>query len=206
LKARGFDPRALRDYWIEVGMKSAEIQFSWDNFYSVNRSLIDKDTKRFFFVPSPAEVRFEYDDVLTADLFNHPEYPEMGKRKFRIEPVDGVHMFLLPSEDLEEVGDGAVIRLKDLCNIRILDHRSGEAEFEGNDISAVRNGKGRIIQWAQQDDVAMSLIMPDGKVIEGIAEKDVRDAASKGENVQFERVGYFRTFIQDGLKANFMHP
>ena len=206
LAARGFDPAALRSYWVDVGMKSAEIQFSWDNFYSTNRSMIDKTTRRFFFVPSPAELHFHHDGVLTADLLNHPENPEMGSREFKIEPVDGIHRFLVPSEDLADIEKGAVIRLKDLCNVGILDPVSGEAEFAGTDISAVNIQKGRIIQWVQPGGVPMSLIMPDGKVIEGVAERSVRDAASRGENVQFERVGYFRTYMEDGLKANFMHP
>jgi glutamyl-tRNA synthetase len=206
LKARGFDPKALRDYWIDVGMKSAEIQFSWDNFYSMNRSLIDPLTKRYFFVPEPKMISFVHDCTLNARVPVHPEVPEMGTRSYEVKPQNGSIRLMVPSEDLLESQVGGLMRLKDLCNIRISNIGSGQAEFAGHDIDEIRRTKGRIVQWVQEDGVRMDLVMPDGAVVRGIAEKNIIEAAEKGENVQFERVGYFRTLIDGGIKANFMHP
>lgn len=205
LKARGFDPKALRDYWTDVGMKSAEIRFSWENFYSMNRSLIDPLTKRYFFVPDPKMISFDHDSTLNAKVPVHPEVPEMGTRTYEVKPQDGSIRLMVPSEDLLRSQRGGLMRLKDLCNIRLSNVGSGQVEFAGHDIDEIRGAKGRIVQWVEEDGVRMDLIMPDGAVVRGIAEKNIIEAAEKGENVQFERVGYFRTFIEDGLKANFMH-
>jgi glutamyl-tRNA synthetase len=206
IAARGFDPRSLREYWVDVGLKSADIQFSWDNFYSMNRSLIDGATKRFFFVPDPKRIHFTHNETLIAEIPVHVEHPEMGVRRYSITPDNGKIEFVIPSDDFGDLSNGSVIRLKGLCNIKMTDIETGAAEFAGSDPAVVRSNRGKIVQWVHGDGAEMELIMPDGKIIFGIAEKDILDSTKKGENIQFERVGYFRTFNENGSKANFMHP
>ena len=57
LERRGIRPEAIRRYWIESGIKSVDIEFSWDNLYGMNRQIIDPVSHRYFFVEKP--VRYD---------------------------------------------------------------------------------------------------------------------------------------------------
>ncbi|MGA1793957.1 MAG: glutamate--tRNA ligase [Thermoplasmatota archaeon] len=206
LAARGFDPGSLREYWTEVGIKSVDINFSWETLYAKNRSLVDGRARRFFFVPEPAKLEFAHEGILKARIPVHPERPELGERTHEVIPKDGVITVEIPSEDLRDAGNGSIIRLKDLCNIRVIDASKGTVEFAGNDISAVRGGKGRIVQWVSNGAESLVIYTPEGDRIDGMAESGISGKVREGDIVQFERVGYCRIFWDNGLKANFTHP
>jgi glutamyl-tRNA synthetase len=206
LDARGFHPLAIRSYWVEVGMKSVDITFSWENLFSMNRTIIDKDANRYFYVEGPRTVSFIHDKELSADIPLHPEFPDRGVRHHVIEPVNGIIKVAIPSREVEELHKGTIIRLKDLCNIRIADCPDIRFEYAGQDLSDVRGGKGRIIHWVPLDGVKMTLTYPDGSTTEGIGEKALEEEAKRGSLAQLERVGYCRLFFDDTCKGNFTHP
>jgi len=206
LAARGFDPISLREYWIEVGIKSVDINFSWETLYAKNRTLIDSKARRFFFVPSPVKLSFEHDDILTARIPIHPERPEMGERVHEVAPLGGSITVEVPGEDLVATGNGGLVRLKDLCNVRLIDYTKGSGEFAGTDVSRIRSEKGRIVQWVSAGAEPMVLLTPEGERITGLAEAGLRNKVREGDIVQFERVGYCRIFQDNGLKANMTHP
>lgn len=205
LAARGFDPRSLRDYWTEVGIKSVDINFSWDTLYAKNRTLIDHNARRFFFVPSPSPLTFEYEGVLKANIPYHPEIPEMGSRVHLITPHDGAINLYIPEKDIRETGNGSTVRLKDLCNVKLVDITNGIGEFAGMDVSIIREVKGRIVQWVGEGSEPMEIFTPEGEVLKGLVEPGIADTVSEGDMIQFERVGYCRVFFDNGLKANMAH-
>ncbi|MBN1539482.1 MAG: glutamate--tRNA ligase [Candidatus Thermoplasmatota archaeon] len=205
LAARGFDPKALRDYWTETGIKSVDINFSWDTLYAKNRTLIDNKARRFFFVPSPTPLIFEYGGVLEANIPYHPERPEMGVRKHRIAPHNGTIRLCIPEKDLREAGNGSVVRLKDLCNVKLMDVSKGIGEFAGTDVSIIREVKGRIVQWVLEDSEPLEIYTPEGEVVKGLVEPGITNTVSNGDMIQFERVGYCRVFFDHGMKANMAH-
>ncbi len=197
MQRRGIKPEAIRRYWVESGMKSVDIQFSWDNLYGMNRDIIDDVSNRYFFVSNPVRYDIEGVDVLNGAVPKHPDHPERGDRTFT---VDGSKTVFLNSEDSHMFSETGKIRLKDLCNLEY----STPAKYIGNDVSILRQGV-RAVQWVGRDHVEAELLMLDGSVVKGYCEKGILD--EKCESVQFERVGFVR--IEDKtpelVKAVFTH-
>ena len=197
LERRGIRPEAIRRYWVEAGMKQVDIEFSWQNLYGMNRDIIDSESNRYFFVQDP--VRYDIDgvDVISGSAPLHPDHPERGDRKYEI--VDPRTVFI-SGTDSKMFSEAGKVRLKDLCNI---DYGT-PAKYSGNDVSILRKGF-KAVQWVGRDNIEATILMPDGTVAKGYAEKALLD--EKNEMVQFERVGFARVVKKDpaGIQCVFSH-
>jgi glutamyl-tRNA synthetase len=205
MEARGIDPAALRRYWLEVGIKPVDITFSWDNLASYNRPLIDPSSNRYFFVADPIEISIRTVGVLEGKAPLHPDHLERGYRVFRLAPVDGVVRVLLSKDDVDGLSPGDLLRLKDLCNVHVTSIDPLEGEYSGQNISDVRSGKGKIIQWVPGEGIPCVLRYPDAHDRSGVAEPAVGQIAPERRLVQFERIGFFKLFFTDMVEANFLH-
>lgn len=205
LCSRGIQADALRRYWKEAGMKSVDIIFSWDNLYAMNREIIEKDAKRYFFVPDPIKVIITGIEELHTKIPLFPDEPERGKREFRLnKDGKGIELFV-PMEELHEPPSGSILRLKDLCNVTLKEGNDEELEYAGQDISEVRKEGGRIIQWLPPGSEPCRVLLPNGSEVRGLVEKEVRNEAEKGSIVQFERVGFFKMSLDGGIVGRFTH-
>lgn len=181
LRRRGIRPEALRRYWLDVGIKEVDIGFSWKTLYSFNRELIDDSADRFFFVSDPVELRIADAPGLVAKAPLHPEHPERGVRELNLGSDPRV---VISREDLKS--KPRMLRLKDLCNIALAD---GEARYAGNDLSVIKEGV-QIVHWAPAGSPEAEILMTDGSVVKGVAEKGL--ASAVGRVVQLERFCYAR--------------
>ena len=197
LERRGIRADAIRRYWVEAGMKSVDIQFSWDGLYSMNRDIIDPVSDRYFFVSDP--VRYDIDgvDVIEGKAPLHPDHPERGDRVYRLESPRTV---FLSAEDSKMFAESKTVRLKDLCNIDY----GLPARYAGDDVSILRKGF-KAVQWVGADALDATLLMPDGTVQKGLVEKAL--SAEKGDMVQLERTGFARIEKKnaDGVSMVFAH-
>lgn len=194
---RGIRPEAIRRYWVESGIKSVDIQFSWDNLYGMNRDLIDSTSNRYFFVPEPVRYDIEGIDRIDGEAPLHPDHPERGNRQYML---DGSKTVFISSEDSKIFADSKTIRLKDLCNLEY----GTPAKYAGNDISILKRGA-KAVQWVGRNSIRTELLMPDGTVINGITEDSILKEHS--DTVQFERIGFVRleSVSSDMIKAVFTH-
>jgi glutamyl-tRNA synthetase len=181
LRRRGIRPESIRRYWVETGLKEVDIEFSWKTLYSFNKELVDDGAGRYFFVDDPVRLPLKSESALTAKAPVHPDHPERGVRQLQV-PLGGA--VYLSRSDLPT--EGTRIRLKDLCNA---EYRNGTLEYEGNDLSILKDGV-RIVHWVPEDAVDTEVLMTDGGVRNGLAEPGLSDA--KGDVVQFERFGFVR--------------
>lgn len=197
MKRRGIKPEAIRRYWVESGMKSVDIQFSWDNLYGMNRELIDDISNRYFFVGNPVRYDIEGIDSITGKAPLHPDHPERGSRTYKI---DGSKTIFLSEEDSKLFAESKKIRLKDLCNIDY----STPAKYDGNDVSILKHGF-KAVQWVSRDSVKAKVLMPDGNVLEGLAEKALLH--EKSPSIQFERIGFVKieNMTPDMITTVFTH-
>lgn len=182
LKKRGIRPEAIRRYWVEAGMKSVDIQFSWDNLYGMNRDIIDDVSNRYFFVKNP--VRYDIDgiDSVEGEAPLHPDHPERGTKHYLLA---GSRTVFVSDTDSEEFSETGRMRLKDLCNIKF----GLPAVYDGNDISVLREGV-HAVQWVSRDSIETKVLMPDGTTAEGLTENAI--LKEKSDTVQFERFGFVR--------------
>jgi len=196
LQRRGITPDAIRRYWIEGGIKSVDMQFSWENLFSMNRDVIDDASNRYFYVPSPQTLRFHGIDRVESHAPLHPDHPERGERHIIIREGDDV---LLSPEDMALLQGSGMVRLKDLCNIELQDG----AHYAGTDLSVLKKGV-KVVQWVDQGSAPMEILMPDGSISSGRVERALM--AEKGDTVQLERFGFVRLHHHgDKVSAVFAH-
>ncbi len=197
LAKRGIRPEAIRKYWIEVGLKSVDIEFSWDTLYAYNRELVDPVAKRYFFVWNPVKLRIEGVDRLEGKAPLHPS-KNMGFREYVLNAPVEVYITM---DDWKSLSEGEIFRLKDLCNVK---RKDGSVEYQGNELSVVKRGA-KIIHWVPAAGAIKCIVrMPDGKIKEGYAEKAARE--SIGNIVQFERFGFVQLYEKNGeIEGYFAH-
>jgi len=171
---RGIKPQAIKNMIIEMGVNKQTVHFTWEKLFTENRKLIDDKSERYFLVCDPVGITL---DRLTTRTVKAPIYP--GKRKYRKIPASK-KMFV---DKMDFVGQrGKEVRLMHFCNI-ILDRKARVTGKTNKDI--------RKIHWVGTKNVKIKLIMPDGKIIEGLAEPEIKNV-KENDTIQFERIGFAR--------------
>jgi len=194
LAKRGIHPGAIRQYWIDVGIKEVDITFSWDNLYAYSRELLDPTSLRYFFVADPQQLQITGAPLLEAKIPRHPDRPELGTRTLH-SCEDG--LVYISGDDLPLMQVGAVIRLKDLGNVKVT--APGKADYVGNDRAVLKTGA-KIVHWLGAEHEDFRVQMPDGLWREGFVEPEALDR--QGEVVQFERFGFTRIDGREGFYAH----
>ncbi len=195
LAKRGIQPEAIRKYWIQVGLKEVDIEFSWDTLYAYNRELVDSKAKRYFFVWNPIEVEIRGVEKIEGKAPLHPNI-DMGFREYKLSSPIKIFVTM---DDWKRIENGEVFRLKDLCNVV---KREEHLEYTGNDLSIVKSGA-KIVHWVPKNSLPCKVYMPDGKSLDGYAEEYVE--SSINEIVQFERFGFTKIYKEGELVGYFAH-
>jgi glutamyl-tRNA synthetase len=200
LKRRGFEPEAIRNVMINMGVTETDIEFSMDTLYSENRKIVDPKANRYFFVRDPVVMRIAGAPETIARAPLHPQDPARGHRTLRVAAAPEI---LVPKSDASGMKPGDVIRLKDLYNVRVACAEPLCAEYAGNDVAVLRKGA-KIVHWAPADGVPTRVLGPEGE-FHGVAEPGVRDDLHNV--VQFERFAFVRIDAIDGVVlAYYTHP
>ncbi len=195
---RGIQPEAIRAYWIDCGIKDVDVEFTWDTLYAYNRDRVDKVADRYFFVWDPVHLEIYGVPRLESHAPVHPDFPDRGVRRCVMEG-DPIRLHVV-KEDLDAFRERGKVRLKDLCNLEMID---GKSTYIGNDLSILKD-KVKIIHWAPESSRKCEVLMPDGSRREGVCEPFVHD--EDGKVVQFERFGFAR--VERGsptVRAYFSH-
>ena len=197
LERRGITAEAIRNYWLEAGIKAVDVQFSWDGLYGKNREVIDPVSNRYFFVEDPVKFTVGGADEIKGCAPRHPDHPERGDRTYDYScPAD----IYLSTADADLLKDSGKVRLKDLCNVRY----DGSATYDGDDVSVLKHGV-KAVQWVGSDGIKADLLMPDGTVRSGLIEPSI--VAESGSTVQLERIGFVKIEEKgsDGVRMVYSH-
>jgi glutamyl-tRNA synthetase len=110
LRRRGYDPAAIRAFWVAMGLTEKDTAVSLSNLDAEDAKANDPVAPRYFFVPDPVEIALDgAPPDKAAHPAVHPSHPERGTRTLK--PTPGV---LIPRADL-----APHFRLKDLGNVRL---------------------------------------------------------------------------------------
>jgi len=195
LRRRGIRPEAIRQMIIDVGPRPADITLSWKNLYAYNRKIIDPIADRYFFIDDPKrmivrDVKRDY----TANLRLHPDDPKRGRRIIKVKSIDNQAHLIISCRDFNRLKAGSLVRLMELFNVEIASKRNNEihASFHSEDYEEAKRLNLQLIHWLPYNEgVPCRVFMPDGTVITGLVERNIRQA-SVDQIVQFERFGFVR--------------
>jgi len=186
LRRRGFQPEAIRRFFISIGVTQTDIAVSMKNLYAENRKAVDTLASRYFFVRNPMEMKLNISlkkkalpkkNYFVAKALKHPSKEDY--RKIRT----GSTVYI-SGDDFAKMKEGLKIRLKFLCDVEIESIEPLVAkviETPAEDVS--------IIQWAPSEGIKVVVKKPEG-IDEGIGEPLI--ASELGNVVQFERYGFVR--------------
>ena len=179
LKRRGFDPQAIRDFWLDLGLTQKDISISMQTIESFNSSVIDAVCERRSFVRNPRTLSFQMIGTELPEnlqIARHPHGEIEGLREWEIS-----EKFVIEDTDYSEQ-----LRLKDFADISI---NQNDAIVD----SLERSDKRPIVHWLPINQSRMArLTSPSGngfRVDEGLIENiDLVE----GSIIQLERVGFAR--------------
>lgn len=169
LARRGISAEAVREFIKEIGLNRQDITIPVESLYAINRKNIDSISNRYSFVQDAIEIKIDLNPgIKEVEVPIHPD--KTKKRKIKIKET-----IFVSGKDYKNL-KGKKIRLLHLFNIK-LDKTSEVKSIENEDIPK--------INWVSEG-VKAKVLMPDGKWIEGLAEKAIKDL-KEGEVIQFER-------------------
>ncbi len=189
LRRRGFHPEAITRLILEIGPKSSDMTISLDNLASYNRKLIDKKTKRFFFVENPIKITVNKLPFKKIEIPSHPT-SKLGMRKFTLTKT-----FYVSKKDFDK-HKGSEIRLKELFNIQL----NKKSKYMGREIKPMPK-----IQWVPDKHINVSILTETGYTT-GFGEKNILKE-KVGEVIQFERFGFVRIekIKKNGVNVIYSH-
>ena len=175
LRRRGFDARALRDFWVALGVTQKDISVSMQTIESLNSSALDSTVERRSFVASPVSLDLDGHDGAVVEPPRHPDGEITGTRSW----------VLAKSIYIQEAdcGNGS-LRLKEFADISISGSKITIDSLE-------RSDNRPIVQWLPESMVREAvLFVPNGDEIDEI-EGLLEDFELKVGNVyQLERIGF----------------
>ncbi|TFF85069.1 MAG: glutamate--tRNA ligase, partial [Promethearchaeota archaeon] len=198
LKRRGILSKSIKELIINLRLSESDIKLSPKKLYSINRSNIDENANRYFFIATPEVITIKNVELiqLKAELYIHPDFPERGKRVIEIRPEGDILKILIENKDLRSFKNGEIIRLKDLVNIKILDKEKKIAEMissgidEFRELSDKMDKRLKIIHWLPtEDNLKIEVLNLDGSIISGYGENNCKGLKTN-EIIQFERFGF----------------
>lgn len=186
LRRRGILPETLYELVLEVGLSPTATNLDWSVVASINRKIIDPTTKRYFFVKDPKKVKIE-NNLKQAKAPLHPEHKEMGFKTLHFDDEFYVQ---------DTIEKGKVYRFMHLFNFKDNTFLSEEYDPEL---------KAKIIHCVPvKDAMDVQILMADGSLIKGKAEKAVKDL-KEGETIQFERSFFCRLDNKEKMLFVYTH-
>ncbi len=178
LHRRGFQPEAIRKFFISIGITQTDIAVSMKNLYAENRKMVDATASRYFFTLNPTEMKREETKYFVAKALRHPSREDYRE----IRTGDACN---ISGADFAKMKVGQKYRLKYLGPVEI----ESTEPFVARDIDTQPTTDMPVIQWAPADGIKVTVKRPDG-IDEGIGEPLI--ASELGNVVQFERYGFVR--------------
>jgi len=174
LERRGILQQSLREFIEKIGMNQKDITVPIDDLYAINRRKIDSKANRYFFVEDPVKINIDKELPKTISVKLHPE--KNKKKKIKIEKE-----IFVSNSDFQDFKNKEV-RLMHLFNVNL----NKNSKFTSDE----NNTKIKKIQWVSKN-LKCKILMPNGIWVKGLAEDNIKDL-KKGDEIQFERVGFCR--------------
>ena len=203
LRRRGYLPETLKQFAVDVGVTQTDKTVNIDEYFktinSINKSLLDANAKRYFFIKDAKEIVIKNAPKLKLNLKLHPE-KDLGNRNFITD-----ESFLITNDDYENIiksNDNDLFRLMDCLNFTKI---NDEFVFHSLEYEKFKDNGKFIIHWLpKKEKTQCKILMPDNNLIEGYCEDNIKDLNEK-ETIQFERVGFCKLENKKDMKFVYTH-
>ncbi|PLW80484.1 glutamate--tRNA ligase [Candidatus Woesearchaeota archaeon] len=175
LKRRGIVKETFYELTKKAGLSKSNTNIDFTVIAAINRQILDKSAKRFYFIENPKEIVVDGAPNQEIILDIHPDNMKAGRR------FNTNNSFLIEKAD----DSSDEIRLIDCLNYK-------EGKFLSTSFQDF-NGKNKI-HWLPNDKkqiVNVEILMPENKTKKGIGEKTI-GILDVGDVIQFERFGFCR--------------
>ncbi|MEM5875076.1 MAG: glutamate--tRNA ligase [Candidatus Aenigmatarchaeota archaeon] len=190
LRKRGFQPEAIRNFILNLGLSEADITMPIEILYAENRKIIDKIANRYFCVLNPVKISLDK-NVEKIKIKCHPDYPERGEREIFIDKNE----IYVEKEDFEKYR-GKEVALIGMFTVLLEENSKFISEEIPYDMPK--------IHWVSKPNIRIKIMMPNGKEIEALGENSLKEL-KEGEIVQFYRVGFCRLDNKGKMLFYFAH-
>ena len=185
LRRRGFAARALRGFWIELGVTQKDISVSMQTIESLNSSAIDAVTQRRSFVASPVRLELSGHKAGIVEAPRHPDGEIPGFRSWDVK-----NSIYIQDSDSRT----SSLRLKEFADISISGRNAAVESYDKSDDRP-------IVQWIPASMAREAVLqIPRGDEIDAIDGLIEDFDLTVGEVYQLERVGFARleAILEDG--------
>ena len=200
LKRRGILPEMFYELVLKVGLSKTPTNIDWTVISSINRKILDSNSNRYFFIDYPKEIIIKGSPEMQIKIKLHPEHEERGTRNFKTN-----ERFYISKKDFKELKEGKLYRLMHAFNFK---KQKNDLVFDSKELEKYKQHGEKIMHWLpkQENLVNVEVMMPDAKMVKGIAEPSVKNIKIN-EVVQFERFGFCKldSIEKDKLVFWFTH-
>ncbi|MFH7880485.1 MAG: glutamate--tRNA ligase [Candidatus Aenigmatarchaeota archaeon] len=190
LRKRGFQPEAIRNFILNLGLSEADITMPIEILYAENRKIIDRIANRYFCVLNPVRISLDK-SVKKIKIKYHPDFPERGEREILIDENE----IYIEKEDFEKYR-GKEVALIGMFTILLEENSKFVKEEVPYDIPK--------LHWISKPNIKIKILMPNGKEIEGLGETSLKELR-EGDIVQFYRIGFCRLDNKEEMLFYFAH-
>jgi len=187
LRRRGYQPEAFMKYTKLVGLSPVDKTISAEEFFKIidafNKEIIDKTSKRFFFVHDYEKIKIKNAPKQKLKLRMHPTV-DLGFRELEVND-----QFYIQKDDLKDLKENELYRLMDCLNFT---KKGKEFVFDSLEHEKFKNKGKKIMHFLPADNnIEIEILMNDATVLKGLAENNIQNL-KVGEIIQFERFGFCR--------------
>ena len=195
LRRRGFSPEAIKNFVLSTGITKTESTLTWEDLIVHNKRLLDAHASRYFFIHDAKEIKIEKAPEQTVKLKLHPDAKEEA-REFNTND-----RFYIEKDDFKKFKNGKIYRLMDCLNFR---KKGSKFVFHSLEHEKFKKNGDFIMHWLpkQKDLVKVEVLMPDKKLMKGIAELLVKKL-NENDVIQFTRFGFCRLDKKEKNKLGF---
>ena len=210
MKRRGIQPEVFPEIIKRVGATKSSTNIDFSLIFSINRKIIEPNSRHCFFVEDPIKVLIINPIKRSVDIPYHPHNQELGKRIINVDDV-----IYLSGTDKEFLNINSNVRLKDLYNIRITE-KIAEKELRAEITGIELQPDYPKLQWVSEP-VEVEIVKPEMlylnkrinkdslKYIQGLGENSLKKLKID-EIIQLERFGYTKVNkINNQIKMNYIH-
>ncbi|MCH8004274.1 MAG: glutamate--tRNA ligase [Nanoarchaeota archaeon] len=195
LKRRGFLPEAIKNFVLSTGITKVEATLAWDDLIVHNKRILDARASRFFFIHNVKEIKIEKAPKQNVKLKLHPDAKE------KVREFTTNDRFYIEKDDFKKFKNNKLYRLMDCLNFK---KKGSKLIFHSLEHKNFKKNGDLIIHWLpkQKDLVKTEILMPDKRLIKGIAEQMVKKL-KENDVIQFVRFGFCRLDKKEKNKLGF---